>query len=577
MKPSFTRTAWFVAAAVTLLTACGDALALPSGRSWTPASTLTLPGITYLAAPRIDIDSIGRPTILGLEQVPRRDEIDVDFFLWSGTDWSLKWKLGEGSLAAWPVMSPPGTNYLVWGGAEEWSTRILSLARIHAGGAAERETITLTAGARTEYSAAVGPRRRWAAVSDLVPNLSLRVFYSDTFQVWREVQAFGLGDYGVAATAVDDTTALFAWASLYEGVKWGTLRGTRWEFGGVLPRGTIPNRPRFRVRPSGGHWMAWGTSRPEIYLSTYRGGVWSETQALECAYREGPYSQHFSGDPDLSRDDAEYPVIVWDAQFYGGSRICVCVPTDSGYGVGESLEGVPGGVLPSVARDRNGDVWVAWWEEFGPLRWLHSYTSTVTSVPRVVGAGRHRALAWMLSEPAPGSWWTVQRAGGHAQHQPNAPPRADNGADGTFEDVARVRAGDAVGMSWEDDSPPAGHLRYRVRRDCVDTRYEWLSDEASWPPQGRKPRPIRLAALGVGVGSEFELNDAAPGALDVQIYDVQGRLVDRQSEVAAAGEQKVFRLDLSTHRAGLRSGIYFVRVRDAIGQESNAVKTVLLK
>ena len=79
------------------------------------------------------------------------------------------------------------------------------------------------------------------------------------------------------------------------------------------------------------------------------------------------------------------------------------------------------------------------------------------------------------------------------------------------------------------------------------------------------------------MGSEFELNDAAPGALDVQIYDVQGRLVDRQSEVAAAGEQKVFRLDLSTHRAGLRSGIYFVRVRDAIGQESNAVKTVLLK
>jgi hypothetical protein len=414
-------------------------------------------------------------------------------------------------------------------------------------------------------------------VSDLVPNLSLRVFYSDTFRVWREVQAYGLGNYGVALATLDDTTALAAWANPYEGFKWGTLRGTRWEFGGVLPGGAIPNRPRFRRRPSGGQWLAWGTSRPEIYLATFRDGAWSETQALECSYREGPYSQHLSGDPDLSRDDAEYPVIAWDAKYFGGSRICVCVPTDSGYGVAESLEGVPGGVLPSVARDRNGDVWVAWWEEFGPLRWQHSYTSALASAPRIVGAGRHRALAWSLSEPAPGSWWTVQRSGGHARAGPGGPPRAENGADGSFEDVARVRAGEDSDLSWVDDSPPGGVLRYRIRRDCVDNRYEWLSDEATWPPQVRKPRAVRLAARGASDGNELELEGAAPGTLDVRVYDVQGRLVHRQSEMATAGESKVFRLGLGMQGATLRSGIYFIRVRDALGQESNAVKTVLLR
>jgi len=566
-----------------VVAACRDSAALPSGRAWTPASTLTLPGFYYLAAPRVDVDSAGRVTLIAItERVGPGD--DLAGFVWDGTNWSLQWKLGEGTLAPWPVISPPGTHYLVWGGGEDSNTTVLSLARIFAGGIAQPETITLTAGARTEYSAAVGPRRRWAAVGDLAPGLpftrKLRAFYSDTAKLWREVAVEGEGDYGVAVTAVDDTTALVAWTSLREGqqygMRWATLQGARWVYGGSLPGGDIPSRPRFRRRPSGGLWLAWGTSRPEVYLATYHDGVWSEAQALPCAYREGPYSQHLSSDPDLSRDDAELPVIVWDAQFFGGSRVCVCVPTDSGYGVAESLEDVPGGVLPSVARDRNGDVWVAWWEEFGPLRWQHSYTSAMASAPRVIGAGRHRALAWSLSETAPGSWWTVQRSGGHARAQPGA-PRGESGADGSFEDVARVRAGEGSDLSWVDDSPPGGVLRYRIRRDCVDKRYEWLSDEATWPPQVRKPRAVRLAARGASDGNELELEGAAPGTLDVRVYDVQGRLVHRQREVTTEGESKVFRLGLGMQGATLRSGIYFIRVRDALGQESNAVKTVLLR
>jgi len=205
-------------------------------------------------------------------------------------------------------------------------------------------------------------------------------------------------------------------------------------------------------------------------------------------------------------------------------------------------------------------------------------------------AGRHRALGgpalrinrgalrdWSLSEPVPGSWWTVQRLGGHARAAPGGPARVESGADGSFEDVARVRAGEDSYLSWVDDSPPGGLLRYRIRRDCVDKHYEWLSDEATWPPQVRKPRAVRLAARDAGVGNELELEGAAPGALDVRVYDVQGRLVHRQSEMATEGETKVFRLGLGVQGATLRSGIYFIRVRDALGQESNAVKTVLLR
>jgi len=143
--------------------------------------------------------------------------------------------------------------------------------------------------------------------------------------------------------------------------------------------------------------------------------------------------------------------------------------------------------------------------------------------------------------------------------------------------VARVRAGEDSYLSWVDDSPPGGLLRYRIRRDCVDKRYEWLSDEVSWPPQSRKPREVRLVARGVGLGTELELDGVAPGTFEAGVYDVQGRLVLRQTGVAETDAPRTFRVDLDARARGLPAGIYFIRVRDALGRESNAVKTVLLK
>jgi len=209
------------------------------------------------------------------------------------------------------------------------------------------------------------------------------------------------------------------------------------------------------------------------------------------------------------------------------------------------------------------------------MYWTHTYTSARALAPRVVGAGHNRVVSWTISEPAPESWWTVQRAGNHAPRRP-WPPRAWD-AEVQFEDVARLRAGEESEMAWTDDSPPAGVLRYRIRRDCVDKRYEWLSDEATWPPQNLKPRAMRLTARDVALSTELELSGAAPGTFEVRVYDIQGRLVLRQTEVAETDVPRAFHVDLGTRVNRFPAGIYFIRVQDALGRESNAVRTVLLK
>jgi hypothetical protein len=277
--------------------------------------------------------------------------------------------------------------------------------------------------------------------------------------------------------------------------------------------------------------------------------------------------------PDLSRDGGEYPVIAWDAQDIRAlNTICVCVPTDSGYGVAEELEGVVGG-LPTVARDRNGDVWVAWWWYGESASWMHSHATATAGTPRIEGAGRHRRVAWTLSEPAPETWWAVLRA---------------RGSEG-FEPVARVRAGPGLEMSWSDTSPPAGLLRYKIRRESVDTRYLWESEETRWPTRTARPHlrvvasvPVRTSGsvepgrpwLGDG---RLEFTDATPGPVEVRLYDLQGRVVMRErGEAGATGAGAVpFRLRAVSPPPP--NGIYLAVLRDASGRMSNAVKIVVLR
>ena len=556
------------------LSMTAPAQGLPPGRAWMPTDRLAKPGYLYLAGPRLETDTLGTPAAFVAAVFGPEGDAIVGYG-WRGDRWTETWQIDREPGYLWPVLAPRGQQYLVWVDYAPVPERPgpyarLLMAEVLSDGVGTIDTLAIVHDKTVQYAAAVSPQRRWVLADE--PLRGLRLFYSDSPHVWGELPVSGSGAGGLAATALEDSTVLLAAAN--GPITWGIVRGSTWA-GGVQP---IPENsaytPRFRPRPSGGQWLGWAPIDETAAMITFRDGAWSAPETLRCFYRSG--GQHFSNCVDLSRDPGEYPAVAWSAEHSGSITVCACMPSDTGFTLADELEGSLTDGCPTVARDTNGDVWVAWWRYFQGLSWTHTYTSALATAPRVTGAGRERTISWALSEPAPGSWWTVQRCGNHGPRPLGWRPRVWD-ADGEFLDVARVRAGEGLEMAWIDDSPPAGVLRYRIRRDCVDQRYEWLSEEASWPPQNLKPRPIRLAARGMGIERGLELVGAAGGEFVVQVFDIQGRLVHRQRDRAEADESKTFRLGLGARGSTLRSGVYFIRVRDALGNESNAVKTVLLK
>jgi hypothetical protein len=499
-------------------------------------------------------------------------------FRWADSTWTQAWSVDYEPGLIGSVLAPRGEQHVLWLDyaavpSRPGPYRYLFMARA-GDGVGPVDSVAVVNDMTTLYAGAVSDRRRWVVAME---NGWARLFYSDTVRIWRELVVNAYARNGVAVTPLDDTTSMVAFAGSGDVLNWGIARGQTWTRGlsGLPdPRAWAPF---FRPRPSGGQWLGWAAFDLDARagIASYREGLWSAPETLRCLYKTP--GQHYSSSIELSRDEGEYPAVAWSNVVGVGTFVCACMPSDSVYGLAEELEGSYTDGRPTVARDANGDVWVAWWAYYRGVSWVHTYTRAITSAPRVSGAGRQRALGWTLSEPAPGSWWTVQRSGAQVSRRGpgRAPPRAR--VDDEFEDVARVRAGDSSEMSWTDPSPPAGVLRYRLRRDCADKRYEWLSDEAMWPPQSRKPRAVRLVASGVGLSTEFELDGVAPGTFEAGVYDVQGRLVLRQTGVAETDAPKTFRVDLDARARGLPAGIYFIRVRDALGRESNAVKTVLLK
>ena len=224
----------------------------------------------------------------------------------------------------------------------------------------------------------------------------------------------------------------------------------------------------------GGLWLLW-TERHWVHVSCYRDGRWSRGDSLVSTHPPG--QTFWAAWCDASRDTAERPVLVWSDRGYGYTYrdvACIAWPIDSGWTPGEEIPGSENAVIPTVTRDLNVDVWVAW----SPLGlglgdfYLHTYTRATANNVRVEGVGRRRWLAWTLSEPAPETWWAVLKS--------------DRGGEST--PVARVQAGPGLEMSRADDSPPAGHPRYKVRRECVDARYQWLSPEATVSVGGSSSR-----------------------------------------------------------------------------------------
>ena len=417
---------------------------------------MTPVGFDYMAAPQLSLSGTRGLTLIGVGQNAGTGGSDTRGFEWRDSAWVEVWSLGRGTSFLPPVPSSTDSAYLLW--REVTLASHFVFARLTEHGPAEPETIATIGTGTNLYAGAVSSQRRWAIAPDFK---DLRAFTRGADDVWREIETGYGGRFAAAVAAINETLAVVAWEEI-DGMHWATLSDDSFLHQGIVPGPGAPKVPVFRARPSGGYWMTWGSFDPSLSIATFKEGQWVAHPPLDCAYLLP--EQHFSENSDMSRDDGEYPVVVWGAQVMGRSVICACVPTDEGFGVAEELEFAPDGVVPTVARDRNGDAWIAWWKFFDGIFWTHTYVTATAANVGAAGDAAGRTISWNLSEPAPETWWAVLRAG---------PGEA-------FESIARVRATQNLAMSWVDDSSAGGPLRYRIRRESVDKRYEWLSDEVTW-------------------------------------------------------------------------------------------------
>lgn len=554
------------------------ASALPPGRSWAPTRQVVIPGVVRVRAPRLEVDSAGSPVLIigahrnGADYPEWEREWSV--FSWRDSAWTPHLFTGvRASFFPEPVLSLVGGQYLVWISNITYPSGLgpLLFSRLLPT-PSPVETVLTTFLQDNEYGAAVSAQRRWVARSQQRPGTFtnwVRVLFSDTVGIWHELPELGVNEFMCTIAPLSGRRAIVAY-SYGGGLNWAIADGGRWsETGNLDPNPSRALHPQFVLRPGGGLWLLW-TDKYWVHISSYRDGVWDRGDSIQCVHAQG--ETYWSAWSDISRGPYERPLLAWGDLGVGRTFRdigCVAFPTRSGWAPGEEVPGSEGlFTTPVVTQDRNGDAWLVWDLLRQDLtRYTHTYVSATTSPPIIIGAGRRRVVNWTLSESAPESWWTVLRARGR----------------GEFEQVAHVRAGSDPDMSWADDSPPGGRLRYKIRRESVDTSYLWESEEARWPRAHEdqrlrlaQPDPIRRQ-VGVASAVALELAGAAAGPLDVALYDLQGRLVLRQRPESGGTGQDAIQLDLGLAERPLTPGIYFIRAQDATGRSSDVSKFVILK
>jgi hypothetical protein len=501
-------------------------------------------------------------------------DADLSAFAWSDTAWALTWMGGHEPGFTHPLV--PLTQdtvhrHLLWSELEQIEplpTYPLLSAAWSADGLAVADTVLKPRGGSYDYAGAVSPNgRRWVIALWVASPQGLWLRVSDRFGEWRGgiivPETPRAGNDGVALGALDDSTALVVWAgdnpTLFG---WGVARDT------VLtpqlyPHGPAGMHPVLRPDAEGTWWLAlgMGIADSSVVVLRYRQDVWEPPDTLTCLHLV-PGDWHETYNPTLSFDGHVVPTAAWRIAYYPlQTSVCVCFPTDSSYGECEELQTGGADGAPVVARDHNGDVWLAWWRRLTGTYWTHTYTRATCTTPTLAVGADRPSLRWLLSEPAPGSWWAVLRA------EPG----------GEFEPVARVRAGAGIEMTWTDTSARVGEvLRYGIRRECLDQRYEWLSEEALWWP---RIASVHLSMTGphpVTGPFEVEVLGAPAGRVTLTLYDVQGRAVSREHTWVSGSGRDVLRVE-AVAREEVHAGVYFVRARHANGRESNAVRLVVLR
>jgi hypothetical protein len=547
--------------------------ALPSGRSWAATQDIIAPGIESVRGARLEVDSTGGPLFVTQALRAGRTEEEWAVIGWRDSAWAARVFTGvRADNIPEPVLSLIPGQFLVWFSTVEYSNGYAPILFSQLlPEPTPPETVTATPVEDSEYGAAVSGQRRWVARSEQRPGTFVdwvRVLYSDTAAVWHELPAVGTNDGMCTIAPLSGHSAIVAYSD-GPGLDWSVADGDHWVASGNLDPGLSlpPIHPRFRFRPSGGLWLMWADLQ-HVHVASFRDGVWDRGDSTTCVHAPG--ETYWSAWNDMSRDSSERPVLAWVDLGVGYTYTdvgCVAFPTETGWAPGEEVPGSRGLFLsPKVTRDRNGDAWLVWDLRGRQItRFTHTYVSATTSTPTISGSGRERTLRWTLSEHAPESWWVVLRSR----------------RGGPFEEATRLRADGGLDMSWVDESPPGGHLSYKIRRESVDSRYGWESREAFWPVNIKKPphisteapgRPVRQADRSVAL----QIEDADPGPVEVTLYDLQGRQVLWQHATSSGGKDSI-RLELGSAERPVTPGIYFVIARDAGARQSDALKIVVLR
>jgi hypothetical protein len=251
-----------------------------------------------------------------------------------------------------------------------------------------------------------------------------------------------------------------------QGLAWAVADGPVWVAQGRLdPRAGLGAHPRFRMRPSGGLWLAW-SGITSAHVSSFRSGSWAYGDSFRTLHRDGEIYR--CAWVDVSHDGSELPAVAWNDVGFNVRRDvgCVAVPVAGHWLQGEEIPGSEGTYLsPRITRDCDGDVWAVWQRRGDPLMFFtHTFCRAGVDSVWVTSSGQERELHWVLSEPAPETWWAVLRSR----------------EGGPFKLAARLQASDSAEQVWEDDATPAHTVSYRIRRESVDKRFEVLSKTARW-------------------------------------------------------------------------------------------------
>ena len=534
--------------------------ALPGGRAWIPIDTLGANGHQNVFPGRFE------PLRGGALRIVGRGSGGPGQFLvgfeWADSVWKLRWTNRYNSGQTFQTLTPEGRELIVHRALaqrpEGFGHDSLVVADVVGDSLSTADTVMTVSESVVFYSAAATETHEWVAVYD--PEYAfIKTAQRRRGERWEVsfLQAQS-GDLGVSIAPLTDSTALLVTAG-------GRIRRDI-----VTPSGTTEETPDLAehgfavsaLRPDGqgGYWVTW-TSGFESVVVTRRlaNGTWTAYDSLTADYKPAsPYQ--LTNSVAISMDGGPRPAISWMAYGQSGTEyVYVSWPTDSGWTRGEQIPGSTKGGAQQLALDENGDIWIGWWKYFDGILWTHSHATAVSSVPSISEQEGRPRLSWTLSAPAEATWWGVMRSRD----------------DGEWERVARVKAGADSAMAWTDTTAPSGQrLRYAIRRECRDTRYQVTSDAAIWEPHGPG---LRLDLLGRNPGSDvvdLEVLGAGSGALELGLYDIQGRhLGVRRMQSTGAGRD---RLTLPFPR-GLESGVYLLKARSADGRESSAVKVVLLR